>query len=173
MAILPENRLGRLRQLGWAGAFFMILAAGLFPAILISAHYRHELSIYEQAVLIAVATVVVKALRRRSLWEVTGRPGGRWLRELVQGCAMGAVLMLVPALLLLAGGWVRFQGAGTASGALLSATRLMAGVAIAEELLFRGVLFQRLVDALGAWPAQLIVAGLFLLTHLNNPGMTG
>jgi len=30
-----------------------------------------------------------------------------------------------------------------------------------------------LIDDFGKWPAQLIIAGLFLLTHLNNPGMTG
>ncbi|MBL0053002.1 MAG: CPBP family intramembrane metalloprotease [Bacteroidetes bacterium] len=45
--------------------------------------------------------------------------------------------------------------------------------AIAEELLFRGFLFQRLIQAFGNWPAQLIIASLFLLTHLNNPNMIG
>jgi membrane protease YdiL (CAAX protease family) len=46
-------------------------------------------------------------------------------------------------------------------------------VAVAEECLFRGFLFQRLIESLGKWPAQLIVAGMFLLTHINNPGMIG
>jgi hypothetical protein len=50
---------------------------------------------------------------------------------------------------------------------------LFAGVAIAEELLFRGFVFQRLLSGLGQWTAQLIIAAYFLLTHLNNPGMTG
>jgi membrane protease YdiL (CAAX protease family) len=40
-------------------------------------------------------------------------------------------------------------------------------------LLFRGFIFQRLIAGLGQWPTQLIMAGFFLLTHLNNPGMTG
>jgi uncharacterized protein len=39
--------------------------------------------------------------------------------------------------------------------------------------LFRGFIFQRLIESFGQWPAQLLIAGLFLLTHLNNPGMTG
>ena len=30
-----------------------------------------------------------------------------------------------------------------------------------------------MIKAFGAWPAQLIIGGLFLLTHLNNPGMVG
>jgi membrane protease YdiL (CAAX protease family) len=50
---------------------------------------------------------------------------------------------------------------------------LFAGVAAAEELLFRAFVFQRLISGLGQWPAQLIIAAFFLLTHLNNPGMTG
>jgi len=40
-------------------------------------------------------------------------------------------------------------------------------------MLFRGFIFQRLIGSVGRWPAQLIISGLFLLTHLNNPGMTG
>lgn len=50
---------------------------------------------------------------------------------------------------------------------------VFAGVAAAEELLFRGFVFQRLISGLGQWPAQLITATFFLLTHMNNPGMTG
>ena len=49
----------------------------------------------------------------------------------------------------------------------------MAGVAFAEELLFRGVLFQRLIDGVGVWPAQVLIAALFVLTHMGNPGMEG
>jgi hypothetical protein len=50
---------------------------------------------------------------------------------------------------------------------------LFAGVAATEELLFRGFVFQRLISGVGQWPTQLITAAFFLLTHLNNPGMTG
>jgi uncharacterized protein len=50
---------------------------------------------------------------------------------------------------------------------------LFAGVAITEELLFRGFVFQRLISGLGVWPAQLIIAAFFLLTHCSNPGMIG
>ena len=56
---------------------------------------------------------------------------------------------------------------------LASSASLFAGVAVAEELLFRGFVFQRLISGLGMWPAQLITAAFFLLSHVNNPGMTG
>ena len=45
--------------------------------------------------------------------------------------------------------------------------------ALGEELFCRGFLFQRLLDGLGVWPAQLIMAAFFLFTHWHNPGMTG
>jgi membrane protease YdiL (CAAX protease family) len=50
---------------------------------------------------------------------------------------------------------------------------LFAGVAVTEELLFRGFVFQRLISGLGVWPAQFIIAAFFLPTHWSNPGMIG
>lgn len=162
-----------LEQLAWVAAFLAILAALLFPLILVSAQFGHEISMLEQAALIAVATVIVQLLRRKPVWEVTGRPDPRWARELALGAGLGMLLMLAPALFLALGGWVEFRYAAASRDALLQAVLLMAWVAVAEELLFRGVLFQRLIDALGVWPAQLLIAGLFVLTHLGNPGMEG
>jgi membrane protease YdiL (CAAX protease family) len=81
--------------------------------------------------------------------------------------------MLVPALVLLITGAIHWQLAATPAETILTAVAAMLIVAVAEELLFRGFLFQRLIASLGVWPAQLIVAALFLLTHLQNPGMTG
>jgi membrane protease YdiL (CAAX protease family) len=57
--------------------------------------------------------------------------------------------MLTPAFLLWSTCMVHFEQAKTSFDAIVGATLLMAGVAVAEELLFRGVLFQRLVAALG------------------------
>lgn len=167
------GREGRLRNLLWVGAFLALLAAMLFPLIILSASYGHEISIAEQAALIALATLILQSIRRQSFWDVFGRPDLVWGRELGLGLAAGALLMAMPALFLWLGGWAHFQLAGTEATAILKAVLLMAAVALAEELLFRGFLFQRLLDALGTWPAQLVLAGLFLLTHLSNPGMDG
>jgi membrane protease YdiL (CAAX protease family) len=81
--------------------------------------------------------------------------------------------MLIPALILGIFGWVHWQWNPLGLSVLSSSLSLSAGVAIAEELLFRGFLFQRLIAGLGQWAAQLIIAAYFLLAHLNNPGMTG
>jgi membrane protease YdiL (CAAX protease family) len=81
--------------------------------------------------------------------------------------------MLVPALILWIFGWVHWQLNPAGFSTFLSVVLLFAGVALAEELLFRGFIFQRLIAGLGQLPAQLLMAGYFLLTHLNNRGMTG
>ena len=167
------NRDRRLRNGWWVAAFLALLAALLVPAVLVSARLGREVSIWEQALLIGLATVAVQALRRRPLGEVTGRLGLRALGDLGAGLGLGFLLMAVPAAVLWFGGWVRFEAGGADPAAVASAVSLMAAVAVAEELLFRGVLFQRLAAGLGAWPAQGLVGLLFLLTHLGNPGMDG
>ena len=47
---------------------------------------------------------------------------------------------------------------------------LIAG-SLAEELMFRGYPFQRLVEAIGAGGAILVFSVLFGLVHLMNPGV--
>lgn len=163
----------RLRNGWWIAAFLAILALLLFPTILMAAHFKREVTIAEQALIIALATVAIQALRRKPLAEVIGRLDRRWPIEFLLGGLMGGLLMIVPALMLAIAGLVRFDLSHISLGALVAGALLMAGVALAEELLFRGVLFQRLIAGVGAWPAQVLIALLFVLTHLNNPGMQG
>lgn len=167
------GRDGRLRDGWWVAAFLGLLAALLAPSVMLSAHLGREVTLLEQIVMLAIATAVVQALRRRSIFEVTGRPGVRWLAEFGSGAALGLLLMAAPALVLGLGGWVRWEAGEVQPAAIGAAVLLMAGVAVAEELLFRGVLFQRLVAGLGVWPGQVVVGLFFVLTHLDNPGMEG
>lgn len=167
------NRDRRLRNGWWVAAFLALLGALLAPAILVSAHLNREVAIFDQMVIIALATLAIQALRRRSVFEVTGRPDLRWIAHLCLGSALGGLLMAAPAVVLMLGGWVRWEVAAANPTALWSAVLLMAGVAVAEELLFRGVLFQRLIAGIGHWPAQIVIGLFFVLTHLGNPGMEG
>jgi hypothetical protein len=172
-AAVVINRDGRLRNGWWVVAFLAVLGALLAPAILVSAHLGREVTIYDQVIIIALATVAIQAFRRRSVFEVMGRPDLRWIAHLCLGALVGGLLMAAPALALTLGGWVRFEVAAADPTVLWSAVLLMAGVAVAEELLFRGVLFQRLIAGIGLWPAQIVVGLFFVLTHLGNPGMDG
>jgi len=167
------NRERRIRNGWWVAIFLALLAAVLFPVVLISASLGREVSIWEQLGLICVVTVAVQLLRRRPVMEVTGPLDLRAARGLAAGLGLGFMLMAVPAAALWAAGAVRFEIQPFDPAVLLPAVALTVGVAAAEELLFRGVLFQRLVAGVGVWPAQIAIGLLFLLTHMGNPGMEG
>ena len=174
MSINPFlNSERQLRNGWWILIFFLVLASILMPALLVAQQNSMDVSIGLQAVIIVIASWICQLLRRKSLTELLGKFNMRWLKEFCLGGLTGAALMLVPALIMWFLGWVHWQWNPIGFSTLMSIVLLFVGVAVAEELLFRGFIFQRLIAGLGQWPAQLILAGYFLLTHLNNPGMTG
>jgi membrane protease YdiL (CAAX protease family) len=97
--------------------------------------------------------------------ELSWRP----LANLLGGLVGGAVLIAVIAVLLhaiLPFDWAynkRFVWGYAATGLLYA---LISGCV--EELLFRGYGFDRLITAIGMWPAQLIVALMFATYHFLN-----
>lgn len=60
------------------------------------------------------------------------------------------------------------HGLGTPTGAV-ALVGLMAGAAVTEELVFRGILFRIVEEATGTWVALALVGLLFGLLHLLNP----
>jgi uncharacterized protein len=167
------NREKRLHEAWWAAIFLATLTAALLPALFLSIQMQHELSVWEQAGIIVTATLIVQLLRKSPFTEVTGEVNARALINLGVGIALGFLLMAAPAAALWLAGFVQLSLATLRAEPLIAAVTLMAGVAFAEELLFRGVMFQRLLAAVGEWPAQIAIGLLFVLTHLGNPGMDG
>lgn len=167
------NKNHKLRNLWWVAVFFLVLAAITFPFILLSQHYKFEITILYQAVIVIAASVICQLLRREPLSDLFGVFNFRWIKAFFMGLFIGALLMLAPALILFVFGVVSWEVNAFNLFPLLSVTVVFVAVAVAEEVLFRGFIFQRLIDAMGQWPAQLIIAAYFLLIHLNNPGMTG
>jgi membrane protease YdiL (CAAX protease family) len=167
------NKQRRLRNGWWVAIFFLVLAVLLFPAILLSKNYGFELTILHQALIITAASVLCQLLRAEPFEVLLGAFNLQWIKELFVGGMIGALLMLMPALFLYAFCDLSWQKVPIDVKPLLSATMLFVGVAFVEELLFRGFIFQRLIEGIGEWPAQLLIGGLFLLTHIGNPGMKG
>jgi membrane protease YdiL (CAAX protease family) len=163
----------QLRNGWWILIFFLVLAALLIPAMISAQQNNMEVSIGVQAMIVMTASLTAQWLRRKPLADLFGMLNWRWIKELCAGGLIGSVLMLTPALILEIFGWVHWQWNPENVSILLPGLLLFAGVVVAEELLFRGFIFQRLISGLGQWSAQLITAAFFLLTHLNNPGMTG
>lgn len=113
-------------------------------------------------------------LRRQRLADLGLALNSRWWQQLLFGTAAGMAMMAVIALLMWSfsaatfGINPKFQAADLILGAYL----LLLGAAL-EELLFRGFVFQRLIDGLGVWPTQLLFAAIFAAGHMENPGLEG
>ncbi|MBL8542890.1 MAG: CPBP family intramembrane metalloprotease [Hyphomonadaceae bacterium] len=166
MALNPFiNAQGRLRSGWWLAFFLLVLLALLAPLIVLASNSGAGVPIWQQALAVLAASIICQLLRRRPLQEMLGPFGGSWLAQAATGGAIGFALMAAPAAALAALGAVRFELAPLDAAALASAFWLFVGVAVTEELMFRGFAFQRLIDGLGLWPAQVIGASFFVLTH--------
>jgi membrane protease YdiL (CAAX protease family) len=163
----------KLRNGWWILIYFLVLASILFPLIILADRFSFEITMTHQALIILIVSIICQLLRKDSITKLVGKINISWLKELFIGIGIGAVLMALPALVLTFLGYINWHLNVFSVSTLLSGVALYVSVAIAEELFFRGFLFQRFIDGLGKWPAQLIIAGLFLLTHINNPGMIG
>ena len=125
-------------------------------------------------VFVLAVTWACLRLRGETLAHVGFRLGKRWFAEFAAGSLLGLVLMAGIVGIIAALGGVQLVAApGRSVDTLLWALVAFAFVALFEETLFRGFLFQRLVDGLGAWPAMLLMALAFAAGHGDNPGMTG
>jgi membrane protease YdiL (CAAX protease family) len=125
-------------------------------------------------VFLMLVTYACLRLRGERLAAVGLRADRAWAREALQGAALGAGLILLVTGLIAATGGVRFTlDPARSVGALAMGAWVFAWVALLEELLFRGFVFQRLVDGIGAWPSLVAMALLFALGHWGNPGMDG
>jgi uncharacterized protein len=167
------NSEGKVKNIWWVVIFFLILSSFLFPLIILANRFSFEITMTHQVVMISVASIICQLLRRKPISDLTGNVNLIWLKELFIGLFIGSMLMILPVLLLTIFGYIHWKANIFSYSTMLSGFTILMLAAIAEELLFRGFIFQRLIQAFGKWPAQLVIATLFLLTHINNPGMTG
>jgi len=162
----------KLRNGWWIVIFFLLLAALVVPATIYASTHSGKVPITWQAGMALAATYACLALRRESPSKLVG-PATSYLRGLPIGMALGLAIWSVTAAVLWVTGSVSWQLSPNAAAALGTGVGEGIAVAIAEELIFRGFVFRRLIDGIGVWPAQLAMAAYFLLNHWNNPGMSG
>ena len=95
-----------------------------------------------------------------------------WLGQFAAGCGLGFVLVVIAVVAVALFGNLSFHSALTSHSFLRIPAVLFVLItgALAEELMFRGYPFQRLVEAIGAGGAILVFSALFALVHLMNPG---
>lgn len=181
----PEGRLrGGWKALLFFGAYSIVMSVLTAPVVILAtARHLNFQSVLEGPLGAAIALVSVLmvtaaflAIERRPFRTVGYHMNGRWVREALLGVGGGILIMTLTALLLLASGgfhWSRVPGLSWGHAALHVAQGfgLFILVAFHEETLFRGYPFQRLEESLGTWPTQLLLAVLFTLMHMGNPGL--
>ncbi len=155
----------KLRNGWWIAVFFLVLAAMLFPLLMLAKNNHTDLPLIQQAAVVILASLICQWLRKKPLSEMIGKPDRKWPLELAIGCVGGGLLMLLPAAALWTLGYVEWQMQTADLTLLLPVILTFIAVALAEEFLFRGFMFQRLMDGIGHWPAQLGMAAYFVLTH--------
>ncbi|NRQ30883.1 CPBP family intramembrane metalloprotease [Nonomuraea sp. NN258] len=97
------------------------------------------------------------------------KPGSR--AQLWRGTLLGFGLFAgLMALIAMFGGWQEVSWGSV--GGLIGAAGMMSGVAVAEELLFRGVLFRIMEERIGTVSALVVSTLLFGALHLVNPNAT-
>jgi membrane protease YdiL (CAAX protease family) len=95
-----------------------------------------------------------------------------WRRQFALGCGIGTLLVVLGVVPIFIFGRVSFRtnfSPHSLERAVLVVFVVVAG-ALAEELMFRGYPFQRLVEAIGAAGAIIVFSVLFGIVHLLNPG---
>jgi membrane protease YdiL (CAAX protease family) len=129
------------------------------------------------ALLVGVATaagglmlyrMMVRRLEKRDAAEADW---GGLVPGVLRGVGLGVALFAVTIGLIALFGGYRIDGWGSFLGALAT-LGTMTGAAVAEELLFRGVLFRLLQEWAGTAVALVLSGALFGALHLLNPGAT-
>ncbi|MEK8229032.1 type II CAAX endopeptidase family protein [Oerskovia sp. M15] len=149
LAVIGVAVVGRLSSVAVQGTPWLELVIGLATGVLS----------------IAVYAWVVRRTEHRAPVEVAlkgAAPSIAWSALLGVGL-FGAVIAIIAVL-----GHYTVNGLGTPSGAV-GLLGFMAGVAVTEELVFRGILFRILEERTGTWIALTAVGLLFGLVHLLNP----
>jgi uncharacterized protein len=166
------NRHGRLRNGWWIVVFYLALAALVVPASIYAAAARTEVTVALQAVMAAVATGICLALRRDQVISVTGSAAS-WRHGVPLGVGLGGLAWGTAAASIWLSGAVDWSWGENSRQALVNGALDCLAVAVVEELIFRGFAFQRLVDGVGVWTAQVLMAGYFVLTHSNAIAAAG
>lgn len=151
----------------WAGYLAVLLAASMTKGLVPQRWGQLVWAVASASVLLVLSWWMI-GRERRSLADFGLRLQAGSGRRLLGGLALGAAnyaLIVCASFVVL--GQIRFQPSAPPSlvAISLSVCSVLA-LATMEELGFRGYTLRALVSSIGAWPAQLIVAGAFGLVHL-------
>jgi len=172
---------GRLRS-GWrflVSVFLVLVAyfvAGNLSVLVAGDHHRIEDVIF-RPLLMALELIGFLFITRLfdqpegGAWDYIGLRRQRWLHDTVQGTLLGFGLIVL-AMIFISVFFDLTLNITISPRSLLTAAVIfgvLLTAAMAEELMFRGYPFQRLVEGLGATGAVVVLSALFGAVHMQNP----
>lgn len=167
---------GQVRN-GWKVAAYMVAAMACFAAVGVSRHVipAGVKQFLPNALLAVAAILLVTRMAVRlegvSLANIGWRLDGRFFVQLAVGLAMGlGLIAVIAALVWGAGGFVLHPTPGVTSNLLTKSFLTFLGVAIFEEVIFRGYALQRAMRGMGTGGGVIVIGLLFTAGHL--PGNT-
>src|SRR4051812_2259775 len=164
---------GRLRS-GWRFLLSVLLVivanflAGNLSVLVAGRHYRIQEVIFRPLLMVLelVAFLFLTKLFDQpegSSWEYIGLRRRDWLRDSLVGALLGFAMISLAVVVM--GVFFDLTVTITLNGRTFATALVVFGVvlaaAMAEELMFRGYPFQRLVEGLGATGAILLLSALF------------
>ena len=169
----------RLRNGWWILIFIALMATSRFVYTPVS-HALQQMGVPTDwldplrfGFLLLVTWICVR-LRKERLSSIGFVLDRRWAREIGVGTFFGLASALLAVAMIWAAGGVHLELDPARSVATLAyGAWVFLFVALFEETLFRGFVFQRLVAGAGVWIAQIALGLLFALGHWANPDMHG
>lgn len=171
---------------GWRMALFLVaLTAGLMivnPPLLwvvkhlpwLSKQIANECILY--GTLLLVTFLIIHFLERRPFTSIGLAANGRVLKELGQGILIGGGMITVVFVIEYSAGMISLTFKPLTIVEVVQYTSTSVGIfvlgAFGEELLFRGYLFQTLVEGAGKIISVAIFAVFFGVAHSSNPHVT-
>ncbi len=146
-----------------------IVAVYLWLFLTGSFGHSFSTSLLANAAAICGATATMLALDQRGPGFIGLSLDEGWWRQALAGFACGGASIAAAALPMLAAGYLHWLTVAFEFSHWAMMAGLFLVAAAAEELLFRGYGFQRLVEGIGAVPALLTLALFFGVAHYNNP----
>jgi hypothetical protein len=172
---------GRLRS-GWRfviSAALVVAAnyvAGIFSVLIAGRHTRIQEVVYRPLLMLLLLAAFFSLTKlfdqpEGSYWGYNGLPRRDWLRDSAVGAVLGFTMVTVAVLVIITFFNLTIKLALTSKTLVVGVAvfGIVLAAAMAEELMFRGYPFQRLVEGLGAIGAILVLSALFGAVHMGNP----
>jgi membrane protease YdiL (CAAX protease family) len=129
-----------------------------------------------QLFFIVGATAITGRIEGRAVWSYYGLAGHRPIAKLLAGWIGGLVCLSLVVGVLVAGGFLVFEGLALHGlpilgyGSIWLLVFIMVGAR--EEVMWRGYLQSTLTRGMGYWPAAILASVLFGAGHITNDGET-